>query len=84
MARSRHRHKHHPHHPVHVNHPNVTKHTARKSAVGIMVVFVAVLGLGVAFVSAGADIIWLIVGTLAGGIAGYFFGRSIDNSAAKK
>lgn len=83
MARSRHRHK-HGHHGTHANHPNAPRQESRRSAVGIMVVFIAILGLGVAFISVGADIVWLITGAVIGAFAGYLIGRSMDKVAAKK
>ena len=83
MARSRHRHK-HAHHPAHANQPHAAKQESRRSAVGIMVVFIGILGLGVAFISVGADIVWLLTGAVAGAIAGYLIGRSMDRVAAKK
>ena len=84
MARSRHRHK-HGHHPAHANHPNTAaRQQTRRSAVGIMVVFIAILGLGVAFISVGTDIVWMITGAAIGAVAGYLIGRSMDKVAAKK
>ena len=82
MARSRHRHKHH--HAAQASHPHTVKQAPRRSAVSIMVVFVAILGLGVAFISVGSDLVWLIAGTVVGAIAGYLIGRSMDRVAAKK
>ena len=82
MARSKHRHK-HAHHPSQPSQPHTAKQPGRRSAVGIMVVFIAIFGVGVAFFSAGADILWLIVGAVVGAIAGYLIGRSMDRVAAK-
>ena len=83
MARSRHRHK-HGHHASHANHPTQARPERRRSAVGIMVVFIAILGLGVAFISVGADIVWLVAGAVVGAFAGFLIGRSMDKLAAKK
>jgi hydrogenase/urease accessory protein HupE len=49
-----------------------------------MMIFIGVLGLFVAYVSAGPDLLWLTVGTIAGVVAGYFVGRSMDNAAKSK
>jgi hypothetical protein len=86
MPRSRTRHKHH-HQQHHSNPPQQqaqAKTSTRRSAVSIMIVFIGLLGLFIAFIAAGTDILWLIVGALAGAVAGYFIGRSMDRLAAKK
>jgi len=87
MAQSRHRHKHtHQHTHHHMQHHSATagsKQQTRGRAVRIMMVFLGVLGLFVAYVSAGPDLLWLTVGVIAGVVAGYFVGRSMDRAAAK-
>lgn len=87
MAQSRHRHKHtHQHTHHHAQHHSATagsKQQAQGKAVRIMMVFLGVLGLFVAYVSAGPDLLWLTVGVIAGVVAGYFVGRSMDKTAAK-
>jgi hypothetical protein len=83
MAQSRHRHKHthqHAHTPHTASH---SRQQAKGKAIRIMMVFMGVLGLFVAYVSAGPELLWLIVGTAAGVTAGYFVGRSMDKAAAK-
>lgn len=83
MPQSRGRHKHgHPH----AKHPPVThspKAAPRRSAITIMVIFLGVLGIAVAFMTAGSNFLWLAAGALAGGIMGYFIGHSMDKVAAK-
>jgi hypothetical protein len=83
MAQSRHRHKHahqhaHPPHPGTGNRP----HSQRK-AVTIMMIFIGTLGLFVAYVSAGPDLLWLTAGTAAGVVAGFFVGRYMDKTVGK-
>lgn len=88
MAQSKHRDKHgHPrhHHPKQASAPRVAKAAPpRRSAISIMVVFLAVLGCGIAFIAVGANIAWLVAGAAAGGLMGYFIGQSMDKVAAKE
>jgi hypothetical protein len=89
MPRSKTRHKHHSHHPnqpkhSHSQQPVVHHKPKRRSAIPIMVVFIALLGVVAAFISAGAIIVWLIAGGVAGGIIGFFIGRGMDKVAAAK
>jgi uncharacterized membrane protein len=81
MAQSRHRHK-HAHRHAHPPFPTAgSKHSTQRKAVKIMMIFMGVLGLFVAYVSAGPDLLWLIAGAVAGVAAGFFVGRSMDNAA---
>lgn len=83
MAQSRHRHK-HAHHHAHPPHPTAgTRHHAQRKAVTIMMIFMGVLGLFVAYVSAGPDLLWLTIGLVAGVVAGFLVGRSMDKTAGK-
>jgi hypothetical protein len=84
MPRSRTRHKHPHHHPNQPPQQQQAKPTIRRSAVTIMVVFVGLLGLFIAFIAAGSNILWLVAGGIAGAVAGYFIGHSMDKLAAKK
>ena len=81
MPRSRKRHKHHHHHTSH-SHQEHSSKPKRRSAVPIMIVFIAILGLVIAFISSG-EITWLAAGTVVGGITGYFIGHSMDKLAAR-
>jgi uncharacterized membrane protein YfcA len=83
MAQSRHRHKHaHPH--AHPSHPSTgSRQQAKRKAVTIMMIFMGVLGLFVAYVSAGPELLWLALGMAVGVVAGFFVGRSMDKAAAK-
>ena len=82
MPQSRHRHKHG--HPArHPQTPHSAKAVPRRSAIPIMVIFLAVLGTAIALMTAGVNIAWLLAGALAGGIMGYFIGQSMDKVAAK-
>lgn len=82
MAQSRHRHK-HAHH-AHPPHPTTgSRQQAQRKAVKIMMIFLGVLGLFVAYVSAGPDLLWLTIGAAAGVVAGFFVGRSMDKATNK-
>lgn len=82
MAQSRHRHK--QAHHVHAPHPAAgNRQQAQRKAIKIMMIFLGVLGLFVAYVSAGPDLVWLTIGAVAGVVAGYFVGRSIDKATSK-
>jgi uncharacterized membrane protein YfcA len=83
MAQSRHRHKHSHHHVQHPPGPGVKRHTQTK-AINIMVIFMGILGVFVAYISAGPEPLWLIAGAVAGVAVGYFIGRSMDRAAGRK
>jgi len=55
-----------------------------RSAVTVAVIFFALFGMGIAYFATGTAILWLIVGAIAGGTGGYFFGKQIDRSLSKK
>ena len=72
------------HHHEHAGAPHLVKTDKSRSAVPVAVVFFALLGLGIAFFAAGTSILWLIIGAVAGAVAGYFFGKQMDSSLSKK
>ena len=80
MPRSKQR-KHH-HDPFQPHTPVVKKGKTR-SAVTVAVIFFALLGMGIAFFATGSSILWILIGAVAGGVAGYFFGKQIDRSLSK-
>ena len=55
-----------------------------RSAVPVAVVFVGLIGLGIAYFAAGGSIPWLVVGLAVGMLSGYFFGKQFDRSFSKK
>lgn len=81
MAQSRHRHK-HTHH-AHPHHPTAGKQQVHYKGAKIMMIFLGVLGIFVAYVSAGPDLLWLTIGAAAGVVAGYLVGKSMDKTAGK-
>lgn len=83
MPQSRHRHKHGHSHAKHPPAQPLPKAAPRRSAITIMVIFLGLLGIAVAAMTAGGNFLWLAAGALAGGIMGYFIGQSMDKVAAK-
>jgi len=80
MPRSKKRKNHHDYRPP----ANAVKSKKNKSAVLVGVIFFGLIGIGIAFFAFGAAPLWLLAGAVLGGIGGYFFGRQIDRSFAKK
>jgi len=83
MAQSHHRKKHKEHlRQFQQKQGNATVEPKRKAAV-IFSVVGAVIGLAISYFSSEANIVWIVAGTAAGGIAGYLFGRNIDKGITK-
>ncbi|MEO6253616.1 MAG: hypothetical protein ABIO79_09935 [Ferruginibacter sp.] len=83
MPRSKIRKNHHDYRPP----ANAIKSKKNKSAVTIGIVFLAIIGMGIAYFAAGSSslwLLWLLVGAVIGAVGGYYFGRQIDKSFAKK
>ncbi len=76
--------KHHHHSQQH--HGNATGNVKDKksSAVIVAIIFFAIIGLAIAYFTAGIDVLWLAVGTIVGAACGYLFGKQVDNSFSKK
>jgi hypothetical protein len=76
--------RHHPHPQQH--HTTDGKPTINKSGklVNAGIIFFALLGLGISFFIAGPSIVWLIIGAVVGGVAGYFFAREMSKTLSKK
>ncbi len=79
MPESKKRHHHPQHHPA----PPKAASKKRNRVVIVAMIFFALIGLGIAFFGSGPNIIWLLVGAVAGGIGGYFFGHQIDKAISK-
>ena len=75
MPRSRLWHKHHHHSQVHH-----VDSKAKHSAAFILAVIAAMLGLAVAFFTQGADVLWMLIGAVAGALIGYLVGHSMDKA----
>jgi uncharacterized membrane protein YfcA len=82
MPQSRNRPKHHSHHhSVPGTHHQRVK--VKRSAAFVVAIITAILGLAVTYFTQGADVLWMIAGTVAGAIIGYLVGRSMDKSIKK-
>ena len=83
MPKSKTRKNHHDYRPP----GSAIKSSKNRSAVTIGIIFFALIGVGIAYFAASSSSswpLWLIVGAVIGAIGGYFFGRQIDKSIAKK
>jgi hypothetical protein len=80
MPQSKKRKQHHEFHPP----ANADKVKKGKSAVLVAGIFFSLLGVGIAYFAAGASLLWLLTGAVAGAVAGYFFGHQIDKALSKK
>ena len=72
-----------PHHQHHQ--PSPEKIQSKKNKVVIVaIIFLGLLGIGIAWFASGNNLLVLALGALVGGVAGYFFGKQIESSFAKK
>ena len=71
------------HHQVQQAGGSLSTKGKKSSAVGVAVIFFAIIGLGIAYFTAGTDVLWLAVGTIVGAACGYLFGKQVDNSFSK-
>jgi uncharacterized membrane protein len=72
------------HHHEYKQPSNLVKINKKRSAVNVGMIFFALLGMGIAFFATGNSILWIVIGAVAGAAGGYFFGKQIDRSLAKK
>lgn len=66
---------------------NAVKSRKNKSAVSVGIVFFALLGMGIGYFADGSSqwwFLWVLIGAIIGAIGGYYFGRQLDKSFAKK
>jgi len=83
MPRSKKRKSHHEFHPP----ANAVKSKKNKSAVPVGIVFLAIIGIGIAYFAMGSTDLWLLwicIGAVVGAIGGYYFGLQIDKAFSKK
>ena len=79
MARSRNKHKHQQYPP---HHATATKPS--RSVAVILAVIAAIMGLGLAWMMAADNLIWLPVSAIFGAVIGYIVGHTIDKSLSGK
>jgi VIT1/CCC1 family predicted Fe2+/Mn2+ transporter len=84
MARSHHRKKHKSHLQQfrHSHDTSVSSPKARGKATSIFTIVGAALGFAIGYFATQGTMLWLVVGLLAGGVAGYLIGRRIDSEDA--
>ncbi len=82
MARTHHRKKHKEHvrqfKQDHEN-ANSSSSSSKGKTTNLFTFIGAATGLGISYFAAGADIVWLAVGLVAGGVIGFYIGRKIDS-----
>jgi CDP-diglyceride synthetase len=83
MPKSKTRKHHHEYHPP----ANAEKAKKNKSATSAGIVLFAIIGMGIAYFAASEStlwLLWLVAGAFVGAVGGYYFGKQIDRSFAKK
>jgi ABC-type dipeptide/oligopeptide/nickel transport system permease subunit len=83
MARSHHRKKHKEHLRQYQKSRESYTTGVKAKGTNIFAIAGAVIGLAIAYFAAQGNLVWIIVGVLAGGAAGYFIGKKIDTAAEK-
>jgi uncharacterized membrane protein YfcA len=81
---AQHKHSKHSKHPEHPPVSNAKKKMRKVKVISVAVIFFFLFGAGIAFFAAGSDILWLIVGAIAGGLLGLVFGRQIVKGLFKE
>lgn len=73
-----------PHHQQHHNKAEHGMSGAHRNLLIATTLLFSILGLGIGYFLGGDSYVWPIVTTLAGAVAGYFFGQSIQKAVVKK
>ena len=81
MARSHHRKKHKEHLRQFKHKDETGSSTAKSKASGIFTIAGAIIGLAVSYFGSQGSLLWIVIGLIAGGAAGYFVGRRIDSDS---
>ena len=79
MANPHHRKKHKEHLKQFQQKQNSFSKEGKGSAKNIFAIVGAVIGLSITYFATG-NLVWVIVGALAGGLGGYFVGNNIDKA----
>ena len=83
MPQSKKRQHSHPQHQQHHTPGNKPPITKTNRVVKAVTIFFSVIGLLISYFIAGPNIGWLITGTAIGAVAGYFFGKQMNNTLSK-
>jgi len=78
MARSHHRKKHKEHLRQFKHRGDTVSARPKSKATGIFIVAGAIIGLAVSYFATEASYLWMAIGSIVGGVAGYFIGRKVD------
>ena len=81
MARSHHRKKHKEHLRQFKNKGETVSHAPKSKASGIFTIAGAIIGLAVSYFGSQGSLLWVTIGVIAGGTAGYFVGRRFDSDS---
>lgn len=76
--------QHHHAHPAHQPHPESHGNKKHTKLLAASIVFFGLIGLGIAFFAAGADVVWLLGGAVAGAAIGYLVGGQAEKALLKK
>ncbi|MES2431900.1 MAG: hypothetical protein V4556_13280 [Bacteroidota bacterium] len=74
----------HPHHQQHHGAGNNPANKKFNKVVKLAILFFAVIGLFTSLFITGPDVLSQIIGVIAGGIVGYFFGQQMHKTLYKK
>ena len=80
MARSHHRKKHKEQLRQFKQKDETTYSTPKSKASNIFAIIGAIIGLAVSYFATQGAILWISIGLIAGGTAGYLIGRKIDGN----
>jgi hypothetical protein len=81
MARSHHRKKHKEQLRHFKQKEDTTWSTPKSKAANVFAIAGAVVGLAISYFSTEGSPLWIAIGIIVGGIAGYFVGRRVDASS---
>lgn len=81
MARSHHRKKHRQHLQQFKHSHDIPFKKSKGKATGVFTFGGIVIGLATGFFASNGNMIWVIAGTVIGGISGYFIGGRMDTDA---
>lgn len=81
MARPHHRKKHKQQLQQFKHRGESTAEEAKSKGSSVFAIGGAFFGLAIGFIASSGNIIWMIVGLILGGVAGYFLGNKVDSKA---